>query len=71
MNASNRIVNNCAATSHEFSVKFRGIDELFCVELKDNLRSLSSRKEKIEVMYHLKEKIPELNKLTKDYINHT
>jgi hypothetical protein len=54
MNASNRIVNNCLATSHAFSVNFRDIDELLCVELKDNLRSLSSLKDKIQVMHRFK-----------------
>jgi hypothetical protein len=54
MNASNRIVNNCLATSHAFSVNFRDIDELLCVELKDNLISLSSLKDKIQVMHRFK-----------------
>ena len=51
MNSSNR---NCSVTSHPFTVRFRGIDELFCVELKDNLRRLSTLKDKIQVMYHFK-----------------
>ncbi|KAK2363247.1 hypothetical protein QL285_088248 [Trifolium repens] len=54
MNSSTRIVNNCSVTSHPFTVRFRGIDELFCVELKDNLRSLSTLNDKIQVMYHFK-----------------
>ncbi|KAK2352111.1 hypothetical protein QL285_005057 [Trifolium repens] len=45
---------NCSVTSHEFTVKFRGVDELFYVELNDNLRSLFTLKDKIQVMYHFK-----------------
>ena len=51
MNSFNR---NCSVTSHAFTIRFRGIDELFCVELKDNLRSLFTLKDKIQVMYHFK-----------------
>ena len=51
MNSSD---HNCSVTSHAFTIKFRGIDELFCVELKDNLRSLFTLKDKIQVMYHFK-----------------
>ncbi|KAK2448426.1 hypothetical protein QL285_007691 [Trifolium repens] len=51
MNSNNR---NCSVTSYAFTVRFRGINELFCVELNDNLRSLFALKDKIQVMYQFK-----------------
>ncbi|CAJ2667477.1 unnamed protein product [Trifolium pratense] len=54
MSASNRSVNNNMATSHAFSVKFRGNDELFCVDLSNNLTTIQALKRQIEVMYRFK-----------------